>query len=201
MEEPPPGPGGARMPRSLQLCCSTAGFPVPKPRSSLRVDPILFFIAWYIRGESAAAGWRWCTWGSGRIWGREGFRKQGAAGDIPSACSDPPVVGAGGNPEGFGAVLSSGGAVLGVRVGQGCGAVPAQLTPAPSLLRVLPAVAVLRGHPSCPAPQVGAQTPSPKPALPPPAGFLGGLGATAAGEELRRRLRLLLLLLHFDEKP
>lgn len=109
----PPGPGGARMPRSLQLCCSTAGFPVPKPRSSLRVDPILFFIAWYIRGESAAAGWKWCTWGSGWIWGREGFRKQGAAGDIPSACSDPPVVGAGGNPEGFGAVLSSGGAVLG----------------------------------------------------------------------------------------
>lgn len=90
MEEPSPGPGGARMPRSLQLCCSTAGFTVPKPRSSLRVDPILFFIAWYIRGESAAAGWKRCTWGSGRIWGREGFRKQGAAGDIPSACSDPP---------------------------------------------------------------------------------------------------------------
>lgn len=57
--------------------------------------------------------------------------------------------------------------------------------PALSLRRVLPAAAALRGHPSCPALQVGAHTP-PRGRPCSPRCLWGERGATAAGEELRR---------------
>lgn len=72
--------------------------------------------------------------------------------------------------------------------------------PALSLRRVLPAVAALRGHPSCPALQVGAHTP-PRGRPCSPRWALGGARCHSCRGGAAARLRLLLLLLHFDEEP
>lgn len=72
--------------------------------------------------------------------------------------------------------------------------------PALSLRRVLLVAAALQGHPSCPAPQVGAHTaPQGRPCS--PRGALGEARCHSCRGGAAARLRLLLLLLHFDEEP